>query len=185
MSPSPTPVRPVLSRTVEVASIGEGLDATVLAAPDECRALAGLNKLPEVKGLRATYHLRSERRGGVRVTGEVRASVVQVCVVSLDAFDADVVERVDVHFLPEAALAAERAARADLSPEALDLEPDEPDPIVDGRIDLGALTAEHLALGLDPYPRKPDARFAEPAPRDADPDASPFAALKALKNNTE
>ena len=34
---------------------------------------------------------------------------------------------------------------------------DEPDPIIDGKIDLGALTAEFFALGLDPYPRKPGA----------------------------
>ncbi len=32
---------------------------------------------------------------------------------------------------------------------------DPPDPIIDGKIDLGALAAEFFALGLDPYPRKP------------------------------
>ena len=32
---------------------------------------------------------------------------------------------------------------------------DAPDPIVDGKIDLGALAAEFMILGLDPYPRKP------------------------------
>ena len=50
--------------------------------------------------------------------------------------------------------------------------------IVDGRIDLGGLAGEFLALGLDPYPRKPDASFdlGEPEPeRD-----SPFAALSGL-----
>ena len=39
---------------------------------------------------------------------------------------------------------------------------DAPDPIVDGKIDLGALAAEFLALGLDPYPRKPGVAFAPP-----------------------
>ena len=52
---------------------------------------------------------------------------------------------------------------------------DAPDPIVDGKIDLGALAAEFLALGLDPYPRKPGAEFAPPA-ADEPPD-SPFDAL--------
>ena len=28
-----------------------------------------------------------------------------------------------------------------------------------GRIDLGAIVAEHLALGLDPYPRTPGVDF--------------------------
>ncbi|HEY1452267.1 MAG TPA: DUF177 domain-containing protein, partial [Roseiarcus sp.] len=49
------------------------------------------------------------------------------------------------------------------------------DPVIDGKIDLGALTAEHFALGLDPYPRKPGAEFVAPDEQAA-PD-SPFAAL--------
>ncbi len=43
---------------------------------------------------------------------------------------------------------------------ALAEQPDPPDPIVNGRIDLGQLAAEFLALGLDPYPRKPGVEFA-------------------------
>lgn len=182
---SPLPRSSVLSRPVDVAAVGETLEVTLDAQPAECAALAELNGLPGVKSLHAVLSLRPERRGGVRVTGEVRADVVQTCVVSLDPFDAIVTEPVDVHFLPEAALESLRAVRAKLSPEELETEEDEPDLIEGGRIDLGALAAEHLTLGLDPYPKKPDARFVEPAPRDADPDASPFAALKALKNNTD
>ena len=51
--------------------------------------------------------------------------------------------------------------------------------ILDGRIDLGVLAAEFLALGLDPYPRKPGADFAAPAEADISTD-SPFAALRQL-----
>lgn len=185
MSAPPARITPVLSRPVDVTSIGEGFEIAVTAEPAERAALAALNGLPEVRSLHATLRLRPERRGGVRVTGEVRAEVVQTCVVTLDPFEAAVAEPVDVHLLPEAALASVRAARAALSPEALEMEDDEPDAIEGGRIDLGALTAEHLTLGLDPYPKKPGVQFAEPAPRDADPDVSPFAALKALKNNTD
>ena len=39
---------------------------------------------------------------------------------------------------------------------------DEPDPIIGGKIDLGALAAEFFALGLDPWPRKPGAAFQWP-----------------------
>ena len=52
---------------------------------------------------------------------------------------------------------------------------DPPDPIVDGKIDLGALAAEFLALGLDPYPRKPGVAFDPPEPQGGRD--SPFAAL--------
>ena len=46
---------------------------------------------------------------------------------------------------------------AELLNEMHDYEP--PDEIVNGQIDLGALTAEFLVLGLDPYPRKPGVDF--------------------------
>ena len=51
-----------------------------------------------------------------------------------------------------------------------------PDEIVNGQIDLGALTAEFLALGLDPYPRKPGVDFSYQDP--ADEKDSPFAASR-------
>ena len=44
------------------------------------------------------------------------------------------------------------------------------------KIDLGAVVAEFLALGLDPYPRKPGVDFDFKDPADAE--MSPFAALK-------
>jgi hypothetical protein len=52
---------------------------------------------------------------------------------------------------------------------------DEPDPVIEGKIDLGALTAEFFALGLDPYPHKPGAVFEHSAK--SDPTDSPFSAL--------
>lgn len=176
---------PILSRPVDVAAIGDGLTVTVEADDAVRRGLAELNGLPEVKRLDATLHLAPEAQGGVRVTGEVRATVVQVCVVSLTPFEAVVAEPVDVQFLPPAALEAVRASRAKLPADVLEDADDEPDPIINGRIDLGVVAAEHLTLGLDPYPRKPGVTFQEPAPRADDPDLSPFAALKGLKSNTD
>ena len=57
---------------------------------------------------------------------------------------------------------------------------DPPEPIENGVIDLGRLATDALFLGIDPYPRKPDAVFDhEVTP--PDPEDHPFAALKALK----
>jgi hypothetical protein len=44
-------------------------------------------------------------------------------------------------------------------------------------LDLGEAAAEQLALALDPYPRKPDARLLGAA---EDPPGFPFAALAPL-----
>jgi hypothetical protein len=54
-----------------------------------------------------------------------------------------------------------------------------PDEIVNGKIDLGAVVAEFLALGLDPYPRKPGVDFDYKDPADAEHNT--FAALGKLK----
>ena len=68
------------------------------------------------------------------------------------------------------------AARRTAEPETVEIDgEDPPDPIVDGKIDLGALAAEFFALGLDPYPRKPGVAF-DAARRGRGRD-SPFAAL--------
>ena len=61
--------------------------------------------------------------------------------------------------------------------EAGDEEP--PEPLIEGKVDLGAIATEFLLLGIDPYPRKAGAEFA--AVKTADDSARPFAALEALK----
>ena len=60
---------------------------------------------------------------------------------------------------------------------------DDTEPLIDGKIDLGAIATEFLIVGLDPYPRKPGAVFQPPV--DATPDEGPFAALGALKKDQD
>ena len=60
---------------------------------------------------------------------------------------------------------------------------DPPEPIVNGRIDLGVILTEFFSLGVDPYPRKPDAAW-QPSEAEAGARAeSPFAALAKLKDS--
>ncbi|MEX6814044.1 hypothetical protein AB2C52_34490, partial [Pseudomonas aeruginosa] len=56
---------------------------------------------------------------------------------------------------------------------------DIPDPIVGGRIDFGLLTAEFLALGIDPYPRKPGVVFEAVQLGE---DVKPFDVLRTLRS---
>ena len=172
-----------LSRRFDAASARDAATGFALeATPAERDALARECDLPGIDALSAALGVRRDGADGLHVTGTVSARVRQVCVVSLDEFASDVVEPVDVRFAPEAevdGMAAARAARPGSDEEDLE---DLPDPIVKGRIDLGALAAEILVLGLDPHPRKPGAAFADPAVEPpVEPDALPFAALKALK----
>jgi hypothetical protein len=167
---------PPFSRKVRVDALpADGLIQTIEASPEERAALAALNRLPAIASLAATFAVRRSGRSGARVTGEVHAEITQVCVVSLESFAATVDEPVDVRFAPaEAAETARRVREDDAEMVEVGGE-DPPDPMVDGRIDLGALAAEFFALGLDPYPRKPGVAFDPPEPQGGQD--SPFAAL--------
>jgi uncharacterized metal-binding protein YceD (DUF177 family) len=165
------------SRIVRVDTVPrDGETVTIEANAEERAALAALMKLPAIESLSATLTLKRAAKGGAWVTGAVHGAVLQTCVVSLEPFPATVEEDIDVRFAPSP---DERAARrrGPEEPEIVSFtDDDEPDPIIEGKIDLGALAREFLALGLDPYPRKPGVAF-EP-PSEPEPEATPFAVLR-------
>jgi uncharacterized metal-binding protein YceD (DUF177 family) len=113
---------------------------------------------------------------GAEVTGHFDAVVEQVCGVSLDPFEQPLSGEVFVQAVP----AGSPNAPSHHGDE-LELDPDSADPpdVLDGdAIDLAALVVEHLALEIDPFPRKPGAEFDYQPPED---ETSPFAALKKLQ----
>ena len=177
----------LLRRMVDVTSVGpEGSTVTIEASDAERKALAAANGLVEVSRFVARLRLTREGRSGIAITGDVEVVVRQTCVVTLEAFEAGMTEQVNLHFLPERdveALQSQAGGPASMAAgllvEAGDEAPDLPDPIVNGRIDVGAVAAEFFTLGLDPYPRKPGANFAAPA---AEATVSPFATLARLRD---
>ncbi|WP_114943792.1 YceD family protein [Microvirga calopogonii] len=160
-----------LSRLIDVMKIPpRGQEVHVEATAEECAALAQDFGLPGIQALSGDYQLRASAKG-IHVTGVVKASITQVCVMTLDPFDSTIEEEVEVDFAEPSGMPAEPPT------DINEYEP--PDEIVNGQIDLGALTAEFLALGLDPYPRKPGVDFNYQDP--ADGKDNPFAALNRLK----
>ena len=147
------------SRVVRVDALPpEGQTVTIEATPAEREALASFYELPAIAALTATLRLEPWGRGGGRVAGSVRGALTQICVVSLEPFPATVDEAIDVRFAPQAGADSGFPTAKETQTLSLNDE-DEPDPVIDGKIDLGALAAEFFALGLDPYPRKPGAAF--------------------------
>jgi uncharacterized metal-binding protein YceD (DUF177 family) len=165
------------SHPIEVAAIpSEGRNFTLL--PDEAtrQRLAEVANVVSVTSLKVTLEARPTAADGVDVSGKLEGVVRQICVVSLEEFDNPVAENIVADF----AANPESKASTDDEEEIEEL----PDPIVDGKIDLGALATEFLILSVDPYPRKPGAAFsplpadeAEPAPKQ-----SPFERLAGLKS---
>lgn len=162
---------PEFHRPLVVEAIGPaGLAREVVADAGECAALATRLRLPAVLAVSCRFQLSREGRDGavVAATGRLVARVEQVCVVSLDPFEAGIDEAFRVRFVPAGT-------------EDADADPDSDDelPYSAAAIDLGEAAAEQLALALDPYPRKPDAVL--PAEEPATATIHPFAALAARR----
>ncbi|WP_293676616.1 DUF177 domain-containing protein [uncultured Phenylobacterium sp.] len=112
---------------------------------------------------------------GVEIAGRFDAVVEQICGVSLDPFDQPVEGEIAVHAVPPGSphAAAPEGGELELDPDA----PDAPDILAGDAVDVAAYVVEHLALEIDPFPRKPGVEF-EYQPEEAE--TSPFAALKKL-----
>jgi uncharacterized metal-binding protein YceD (DUF177 family) len=151
----------------------EGQEHHIAADAAERAAIAKLAGLLDIARLEADMST-VPRGDGVRVTGRVSATVGQTCVVSLEPMQSEVNEAIDLLYLrdpPDSATGSEEEP-GKVGDERIE-------PLVGGTIDLGAIATEFLILGIDPYPRRPDAAFSPPAAdRQAD---SPFAVLAALK----
>jgi len=160
-----------LSRSIRVDRMARAQgDFTVTATPEECAALAADFGIPAIRDLVGRFRVGGSLEN-LKVTGTVEAVVTQICTVSLDPFEAPVSEPVEVLFTDGEIPTGRDAEEVDV-----------PDPIVNGRIDFGILTAEFLAMGLDPYPRKPGVTFES---AEADPEDAPFAGLRALQGGND
>jgi uncharacterized metal-binding protein YceD (DUF177 family) len=130
-------------------------------------ALAGVLGVPRLEAA-----IDVARHGnGLRATGRVTATVGQTCVVTLEPVENQVDEFIDVIFAPPSA--------GGIVDQDVSFEADEREALSDGTADIGALAAEFLLLGIDPYPRKPGAEFTPPPEEGAA--AAPFAALAKLR----
>ena len=167
-----------------VAQIPEhGLHREIEADPAAREAMAEVAGLREILSAHAALDVTPGSGGRVHVGGHVRARIGQICVVTLDPIENEIDEAIDLVFAPPEQI----PQLADLVDETLEIGaeiPDPPEPIVNGVIDLGRLATDALFLGIDPYPRRPDAVF-EPPVVAADPEDHPFAALKALQVEAE
>lgn len=178
----------IFSYPVNVTDVPDsGLDISIAADATTLRALAAADDLPNIARLEAEFHVVPKAAGRFNVSGEMRAKVTQICVVSLEPFDSEIVEPIDVDFAPPMEAKAIEAAASSMivhGGEAAMAAQEPPDPIIDGKIDLGALASEFLALGLDPYPRKPGVAFEPPGGQDEDKADTPFSVLRKLKERS-
>jgi uncharacterized metal-binding protein YceD (DUF177 family) len=167
--------------TVTFAEVARGLGPHSLEPSERARkALASELGLVAIESLTAQV-TPVPWLDGAELRGRFHARVVQTCSVSADDFEEEVQGDFTVRVVPSGspnAPANDSGAEVDLDPEA-----DDPPDVAEGEtIDLAHYVIEHLALELDPFPRKPGAVF-EPPPEEKP--ASPFAVLRKLRPSGE
>jgi uncharacterized metal-binding protein YceD (DUF177 family) len=166
----------LLSEWVSLAELRSGPVTRLIAADEKTR-----ERLAEHLGLSRLDRLEAEVKvspwlDGAIVEGVWSALIEQVCSVTLDPFASELEGSFRVRVLPRSSPNAPQEEGREI---AIDLETEDPPDLIDeDRVDAAAYVVEHLALEIDPFPRKPGVEFE--APEEETP-ASPFAALRDLK----
>lgn len=182
------------SHLIDVARLEDGpLDLEISAPPEARKDLARRVKVDAIDALTARARLEhADQRHVIYVSGRFRAIVQQTCVIS----DAPITQEIEEDFEgwyadPDAAISLVRARHDRLS-QRLDAEvpmleeADDPEPLIDGKVDLGELVSQYLSLAIDPYPHAEGVSAEEMAPEllrteEAALRRNPFAALKDWK----
>jgi uncharacterized metal-binding protein YceD (DUF177 family) len=174
---------PLGAWTLAVQAIPEaGLETHREASGAELSELARALDIPSCERLAADVSVRAIGGGRFRVEGHVSAALTQRCVVSLDPVPATIEEPFDEEFWPAEAIEPEPGEH-----EHEALAHVEPEPIVDGKLEIGRLVYETVAAALPPYPRSPGVELEWSGQASSGPEpvrTSPFAALAKLKGNS-
>ncbi len=144
------------------------------ATRDALAATAGVNAIRQIQ---ATFEVMRRGRNGLHVTGWVAGLVDQTCIVTLESIINNIDEPIDIEVVSSEASHPGSARNVVVTVDAND----PPEPVSNRSVNLGAVAAEFLILGIDPYPRKPGAVFEAPQSEEAAA-PNPFAALETLKN---
>jgi hypothetical protein len=168
---------PSWPKSVSLAEARRG--AVIRLAPDEASraAIARELDLQALESLEAEMDLSAWLDGAV-VAASWRADIVQICGVSLDPFATRLDGRFTVHIVPAGSPNAPAPPEGEI---VIDPDAEDPPDVLEGEaIDLSGYVVEHLALEIDPFPRKPGVEFEPPVEPTA---PSPFDALRGLKGD--
>ncbi|MDJ0609067.1 MAG: DUF177 domain-containing protein [Kiloniellales bacterium] len=173
------PAQNEFSRRIKIVDLGDETTEEIEATGPERALLARRLGLIALDELSARVDLRRlPHDGSFRVSGTLSATVRQACVVTLEP----VLSTVEHKF---SQLFGAAPAGRPVAEELIDLDAeDPPEPIVDGAVDIGELVTEHLALALEPYPRREGARMKVGEWSGEETSRSPFAVLKSLKGSS-
>ncbi|MGP6086090.1 YceD family protein [Antarctobacter jejuensis] len=184
---TPSPQGPLTAPRLRVSSLRQSGKTPVRLEPDAGTRAALAQELGAVsiKKLRFEGVLTPLGKRGWRLQGQLGATVVQSCIVTLEPVTTRIDTEVLREFVPQEMLDEPEAGSEIEMPEDDSVEP------LGEEIDVEAVMTEALSLALPTYPRKDgvelgEAQFAEDgvAPL-TDEAARPFAGLAALREKMQ
>jgi len=164
------------SEEVALAEVSRGKVVRVLDAGEADRKrIARALGIDQLDQLEARITL-TPWLDGAEIDGRWCASIEQTCGLSLDRFASELEGAFLLRVLPPDSPNAPREQGPEV---AVDPDAEDPADVLDGEtVDVAAYVVEHLAMEIDPFPRKPGASWQAPPPEEPE---SPFAVLKGLK----
>ncbi len=158
--------------------------------------LASRLNILAIEDLKADLVLKREQGNMViYIKGHIKANLRQACVVTLEPVETQLEEDFEAWFadagqaITLAKAKQERLAKAGGGEVPILDERDDPEPIMNGQIDLGELVTQHLSLAINPYPHAEGVRYEygddEPQKVPEGFKTNPFEALKDWKSKIE
>lgn len=135
---------------------------TIEASEEELEDVARRLQIVAIKSAKADLVLKREQGGRViHVCGTFTTLIVQECVVTGEPIETELCEPVEGWFADKEKTVSFAAVKRDreadkhnnLEVKLMD-ESEDPEPVLNGAIDLGELVTQHISLALPPFPHK-------------------------------
>ncbi|MGN1063089.1 MAG: YceD family protein [Alphaproteobacteria bacterium] len=141
-----------LFQTIDIKTVPlRGMTFDLTATPSECVALADRFDVPAVHSFSLHGHICGS--DVICFEGHFTAALTRQCVVSLEAFETTVSGKIKEYFSQNG---------TDFHQETdfdIDMDKDDVNLLLNGRLDIGEIAAEHFGLNLEPFPHKPGVAF--------------------------
>ena len=185
-----TPLEGALTHLVNVTRLpSKGLNIKLEPDDDGLEKLAAQCGVLSILEFSAQLNVKSWHKDGVRVSGPLRASLIQPCIVTLEPVPEQIDAQIDAVFVPSTSKLAKPKINAETRELIVEAEGDDvPELFELPNLDVGAVAAEFFALELNPYPKSPvaDEQSAQAGVQDDesqhDVKENPFAALAKIRD---
>jgi hypothetical protein len=164
---------PPLSWSIDTNALSGSSSFSYEATAEELAALERYLEVENVSGFSAAVRVTPLAQGRYRAAGRFVSALVQASVVNLEMVKSRIEEEFSAEYWPPESIES-------AEDDTLTMQEEQPEAIIDGRLQIGALLCELLALTIDPYPRNEDDTLEWTSP-ESENKLGPFASLQQLR----